>query len=65
MLASYDDIYIVSTAKAVIKYRQEAVGVWRQVYTHYIRLFIYDMVYKSRVLMSESVMVLLPDMRGK
>jgi hypothetical protein len=39
---------------------EQAVGIRRQVKAHYIGFFVCNMVKKSRILMSETIVILLP-----
>ena len=49
----------------MVGYGQEAVGVWREINPYNIGLLIDDVVEEAGVLMTESVVILAPDMRGK
>ena len=65
MFTRHDNIYIMSAAQAVIEHRQQAVGVRRKINACYIRLLADDMVEKARVLMGETIVILLPDVRAE
>ena len=55
-------VHIVPAAQAVVKNRQQAVGVGRQVNPHDIGLLVDDVVEEAGVLVGEAVVILLPDM---
>ena len=56
---------ILPAAKAMVNDRQQTIGIRRQISTNDISFLIYNMVEETRILMCESVVVLLPDMGGK
>src|SRR5665647_298327 len=49
-LAGDDDVHVVAAAQAVGGDREQAVGVWRQVHAHDLRLLVDDVVDEARVL---------------
>ena len=55
----------MSAAQAVIKNRQQAVGIRRKINAHNIGLLIDDVIEKAGILMRKAIMVLLPDMGGE
>ena len=57
------DIDVVTASQAVIEDREKAIGVRRQIDAHDIGLLIGDMIQKSRILVGEAIVILLPDMR--
>jgi len=65
VFARHHDVDVIPAAQAVIENRQQAVGVGRKVNPHDVRFLVDDMVEKTRILMRESVVVLLPDVRGE
>ena len=65
MFAGNYHIDIVPAAQTMIKNRKQAVGIGRKINAHYIRFLIDNMVEETGILMCESVVILLPDMRGK
>ena len=65
MLAGNHHVDVIPAAQAVIKNRQQAVCIRRQITTNDTGLLIDHMVEKTGVLVREPVMVLLPDVRGK
>src|SRR5664280_1510405 len=56
---------IMPAAQAMIKDRQQTIGIRRQISTNNISLLIDNMVEETRILMCESVMILLPYMRSE
>ena len=65
MLARNNDIDVIPATQAVIKDRQQTVGVGRKVNAHDIGLLIDDVVEKARILMREAIVILLPDVGSK
>jgi len=65
LLAGDDDVDVIAAAKAVIRDRQQTIGVRRKIDANDVRLFIHDVVDEAGVLMREAVMVLAPDVRGE
>jgi hypothetical protein len=62
LLAGHDHVDVVAAAQAVVRHRQEAVGVGRQVDPHHFGLLVHDVVDEAGVLMGEAVVVLAPHM---
>ena len=56
---------IVAATQAVVHYRQQAIRIRWQVNPHDVGLFVHDVVDEPRVLVSEAVVILAPDMRGE
>ena len=56
---------IMPAAQAVIKNREQTIGIRRKVNTHNVRFLVDNVVEKTRVLMRKAVVILLPDMRGE
>ena len=65
VFAGNDDVHIVTAAKTMIEHRQEAVRVGRQVHVHDIGFLIDHVIEKTRILVSEAVVILLPDVGRK
>jgi len=65
MFSGNHHIHVVPTAQTVIKHRQQAVGVGRQIDTNDIGFLVDNMVEESRILVRKAVVILLPDMRGE
>ena len=55
----------MTTAQAMVERRQQAVGIRRQVNPDNVRLFVDHVIEEPGVLMRETVMILLPDVRGQ
>ena len=56
-----DDIDVIGAAQTVIGHAQQAIGIRRQIDARHVRALVGDHVQKSRILMSEAVVVLTPD----
>ena len=65
MLSCNHHVDVIPAAQAVIKDRQQAVGVRGKVTAHEIGCLVDDVVKKSWVLMGKAVVILLPHMRGQ
>ena len=65
VLARNHHIDVIPAPQAVIKNRQQAVGVGRKVDAHNISLLVDDVVEEPGVLVRKSVVILLPDVRGE
>ena len=65
MLAGDDDIHVVPTAQAMVEHRQKAIGVRRQINPYDIRLLVDHVIEEAGVLMGETIVILLPDVRGE
>jgi hypothetical protein len=65
VLAADHDVDIVLAAQAMVHYRQEAVGVGREVDPDNFRLLVDDMVDKPGVLVREAIVVLAPHVGGQ
>ena len=65
VLARHHDVDIVAAAQAVIEDRQQAIRVRRQVHAHDIGFFVDHVIEKAGILMRETIVVLLPDVRRK
>src|SRR5580700_3198982 len=63
MFAGNDYVDVVSAAQTVIRYRQEAVCIGRQIDAHDVGFLIRDMINKARILVGKAIVVLSPDMR--
>ena len=58
-----DQVDVVPAAKTVIGYREQAVGVGRQIDAHDVGLFARNVIDEARILVGEAVVILPPDMR--
>ena len=65
LLARHNHVDVIPAAQTVVDYREQAVGVRRQVDTHHFRLLVRNVVQKAWVLVRKAVMILLPHMRGQ
>src|SRR5580698_10049711 len=65
VFAGNDHIDVMSASQAVIDRREQAVGIWRQVYANDRSFLVHDMIEESRVLVGEAVVILSPDMGGQ
>ena len=63
LLAGNDQVDVVAAAQTVIRDRQQAVGVGRQIDAHDIGFLVRDVIDEARILMGKAVVVLSPDMR--
>jgi hypothetical protein len=61
LLVGDDDVNIIDAAQAVVGYREQAVGVGRQVDAGHIRALVGDYVEESRVLVRKAIVILSPD----
>ena len=64
LLVSDDDVDVVLGLEAVVHCAEESVGVWREVDTDNFRTLVRHYVEESRVLVSESVVILSPNSRS-
>jgi hypothetical protein len=58
-------VHVIAAAEAVFGYRQQAIGVRRQVDPDHLGFLVDDMVDEPRVLVAQPVVVLPPDMRAE
>ena len=65
LLAGDDQVDVVAAAQAVIRHRQQAIGVGRQIDAHDVGFLVGDMVDEAGILVGKAVVVLPPDMRGQ
>src|SRR6202030_1891578 len=63
LLARDDDIHVVAATEAMVSNAKEAVGVRREVDADDLGLFVDNMVDEPRILVTEAIVVLAPDMR--
>ncbi len=63
LFAGDDHVDVVAASQTVIRYRQEAVGIGRQIDAHDIGFLIRDMIDKAGILVGKAIVVLSPDMR--
>ena len=60
LLVDDDEIDVVQAAQAVIRYRQQTVGIRRQIHPRYRALLRDNRVHEPRALMGESIVVVAP-----
>ena len=65
LLAGDDQVDVVAAAQAVIRHRQQAVRVGRQIDAHDIGFLVRDMIDEAGILVGKAVVILAPDMRGQ
>src|SRR5664280_522235 len=65
MFSCNHNINVMPAAQAVIKNRQQAVCIWWKVNTYYISFLVHDMVEEARILVRETIVILLPNMGCK
>ncbi len=65
LLAGHDDVHVVAAAQAVVCYRQETVGIRRQVDANVLCLLVEDHVEEARVLVAEAVVILSPNVAAQ
>ena len=65
LLAGDDQVDVVAAAQTVIRDRQQAVRVGRQIDAHDVGFLVRDMIDKAGILMRKAVVILPPDMRGE
>jgi hypothetical protein len=65
VFAGHHHVDVVPAAQAVIKDRQQTIGIRRQVNPHYIGLLVDDVIKEAGILVRETVVILLPDVRGE
>jgi hypothetical protein len=63
MLAGDHDVHVVPAAQAVVHYRQQTVGIRRQIHTDHLGLLIDYVIDESWILMRKAVVILPPDVR--
>jgi len=63
--AGHHDVDVIAAAQAVVKHREQAVRIGRQVDPHDIGLLVDDMIEEPGILMGEAVVILLPHVRGQ
>src|SRR6516165_6222658 len=63
LLPRNDQVHVVAAAETMVGYAEKAVGVRREIDADDLGLFVDNMVDEPRVLMTEAVVVLPPDMR--
>src|ERR1700730_4656191 len=65
LLSRNDYVDVVSAVQAMIRHRKKSVGIRRKVHADVVRFFVYDVIDEARILVSEAVMVLAPNVRSK
>src|SRR5262249_43936537 len=65
MFAAYNYVDVLAAAQTMVGYRQQTIGVRRQIDADDFGLLVDHMVDESRILMAESVVILPPDVRGE
>src|SRR6516162_5174026 len=63
LLARDDDVHVVAAAQTVVGNAEKAVGIRREVDADDLGLFVDNMINETRVLVTEAVVILPPDMR--
>ena len=63
LLARHDHVDVVLAAQAVVRYREQGIGVRREVDTDDLRLLVHHVIDEAGVLVRKPVVVLPPDMR--
>ena len=63
LLAGDDQVDVVPAAQAVVGYREQRVGVGRQIDAHHVGLLVQQVIDEAGVLVREAVVVLPPDQR--
>ena len=63
-LAGDDHVDVVAAAQAVVRHRQQRVGVRRQVHPDDVGFLVHHMVEEAWILVGEAVVVLLPHVRA-
>ena len=65
LFAGNNDVYIVAATKAVIRYREQTIGVGRKIDPHNFGLLVNHMIDETGVLVAKAVMILPPDVGGE
>ena len=65
LFAADNHIDVIAAAQAMIGYRQQSVGIRREINTDHLRLLVDNVVNETRILMAESIVILPPDQRTK
>ena len=65
LLPGHDHVHVVAAAQAMVRHRQQAIGVGRQVNPYDFGLLVDHMVDETGVLVGEAVVVLAPYVRGQ
>ena len=65
LFAGDDQVHVIAAAQAMVGDGEQCIRVRRQIDAHHLSFFIHHMIDKSRVLMTEAVVILAPYMRGK
>ncbi len=65
LLAGDDDVHAIARAQAMVGDPQQRVRIRRQIHADHIRLLVHDVVDEAGILMTESVVVLPPDVELK
>jgi hypothetical protein len=64
LFARDDDVDVIAAAQTMIRHRQQRVRIRRQIHANDFGFFVHDVINKTRVLMTEAVVILSPDMRS-
>jgi hypothetical protein len=59
------NINVMTASEAMVHNGQQAVCIRWKIYSYYLSLLVNNMVYETRILVREAVMILTPDMRRK
>src|SRR5207249_2622135 len=62
LFSCHDHIDVIATFQTMIGHRKKGIGIWRKVNANDTWFFIDDVVDKSWILMTKSIVVLSPDM---
>ena len=65
LLAGDDQVDVVAAAQAMVRHRQQAIRVRRQIDPHDIGLLVGDMVDEAGILVGKAIVILAPDMGGQ
>ena len=65
VFARNHDVDVMPAAQAVVHHRQQAVCIRRKVNAHDLGLLVHDVIDETGILVSETVVILAPDMRGQ
>src|SRR5205085_5377335 len=58
-----DNIDVVATAQTMVGHGKQTISIWRKIDANNFGLLVDDVIYEPRVLMTEAVVILSPDMR--
>ena len=64
LFINHNEVHIVTAAQAMIRHREQCVRIRWKINADDIRFLIHNMVYKARILMTKTIMILSPYVRG-